>query len=168
MHAWYQQENDARDGSPTPDESDSSSATYTSSEGSDEDDCDSQTDNFPGVNCDNDEQSDDSNAEVKDDEQLKDTWRSQKYVPGTRKRYAEDFAKMKSWINGDQDRKDKFLPIKIPFSHEICIQYLHFEMRRKINHKGDLMAPGTLYQVIQMLKYEGEVTVNIQQLQTNL
>ncbi len=167
MHAWYQDQNDARDESLTPDESDSSSATYISSE-EDADGSESQTSDLPEVNYDSDEKHDDSNAEANDNEQLKDAWRSQKYVPGTRKRFAEEFAKMKSWINGDPNRKEKFLPIKIPFSAEICIQYLHFEMGRKINLKGDLMAPGTLYQVIQMLKWEGEVTVNIQQLQTNL
>ena len=97
----------------------------------------------------------DEDEQSEDDEQLKAKWRSQKYVSGTRARFEDDLAKMKRWINTDERRRDNFLPLSVPFSDEICIQYLNFEMRRKINTKGDLLAPGTIYQVQQMLKYEG-------------
>jgi hypothetical protein len=96
----------------------------------------------------------DEDEQSEDDEQLKAKWRSQKYVSGTRARFEDDLAKMKRWINTDERRRDNFLPLSVPFSDEICIQYLNFEMRRKINTKGDLLAPGTIYQVQQMLKYE--------------
>ena len=97
----------------------------------------------------------DEDEQSEDDEHLKAKWRSQKYVSGTRARFEDDLAKMKRWIHADAGRKKRFLPLLFPFSDEICIQYLNFEMRRKINAKGDLLAPGTIYQVQQMLKYEG-------------
>lgn len=118
------------------------------SDGYDDESCDS---GLTSPSVDEDEQ-------TEDDEHLKAKWRSQKYVSGTRARFEDDLAKMKRWIHADARRRKSFLPLLFPFSDEICIQYLNFEMRRKINTKGDLLAPGTIYQVQQMLKYEGAQT----------
>ena len=130
---------------------DSSDDGSGDSDGSDDGSCDS---GLTSPSVDEDEQSEDDELT----EHLKAKWRSQKYVSGTRARFEDDLAKMKRWIHADAGRRKRFLPLLFPFSDEICIQYLNFEMRRKINTKGDLLAPGTIYQVQQMLKYEGEQT----------
>jgi hypothetical protein len=98
-----------------------------------------------------------SDDEEQDEEDLKAAWRSQLYVPGTRARHRDNLASMKRWIDADESRRKKFLPIVIPFTDTLCIQYLNHEMRRKLNKKGDLLAPGTIYQVQRMLIYEGEL-----------
>ena len=100
-----------------------------------------------------------------EDELLQAAWRSQKYVSGTRARFEDDFSKMKRWINADERRKEKFLPIIVPFTNTLCIQYLNSEMTRKINRNRDLLAPGTIYQVQQMLKYEGNWTITANTIQ---
>jgi hypothetical protein len=133
------------DGSSDSDGSDDGSGD---SDGSDDGSGDSDGFDDGSGDSDEDEQSE-------DDEHLKAKWRSQKYVSGSRARFADDLEKMKRWIHADARRKQSFLPLLFPFSDEICIQYLNFEMRRKINANGDLLAPGTIYQVQQMLKYEG-------------
>jgi hypothetical protein len=83
-------------------------------------------------------------------EEIETRWRADRYAVDTQARFQEKYRTMVEWI---QQRATQFWPISLPFPEALCIQYVHHEMRRKKN--GNLLGPGHLYQVTQMLYYEG-------------
>ena len=103
-----------------------------------------------------DQGSDDISSTEDDDDsnnadQIQIQWREEKFAADTQARFREKYQKLTEWV---QQYATEFWPLQYPFSEELCVLYVRNEMKRR-KKDGSLLGSGHLYQITQMLYYEG-------------